>query len=100
MSFRSEFQRRMCEQIRMIDVPKVSSQESVEVFKKLSFGSKFSERMCEQISGQESRVTRNCPSQPISERMSEQIGVLAVPKILSQDSVCRGSRNCRSGVNF
>ena len=52
----------MCEQIWVVEVPKISKQESVEAVKVLF---------------------QDCNSQ----RMCEIIGVIEVPKILSQDRV-------------
>ena len=52
----------MCEQIGVVEVPKISNQESVEAVKVL-FQDYNSQRMCENI------------------------GVIEVPKILSQESV-------------
>ena len=74
VSFRSKFLDRLCEQMCVIEVPLISSQESVEAVKVL-----FQDR--------------------ISQRMCEQIGVSEVSKVSSQESV-EAVENCHSGANF
>ena len=69
VSFRSKFLDRLCEQMCVIEVPLISSQESVEAVKCVLFQERISQRMCEQIGvevksrSQESvEAVKNCPS--------------------------------------
>ena len=74
LSLRSEFSETMCEQIGVVEVPKISSRECVEAVKLF-----LQER--------------------ISERMSEQIGVVEVPKISSREGV-EAVKTVLSRANF
>ena len=85
-NFQERIPERMCEQVRMIDVPKVSSQEGVEAVKKLSFGSKFSERMCEQM--EFVQVPRISSQEQILQR--------AVEQVLEEFGVPRGRGTAKS----
>ena len=65
----------MCDQICVLEVPKISTQERFEAVKKFSLRSKFSETMCEQI------------------------GVVEVPKISSREGV-EAVKTVLSRANF
>ena len=73
LSFGSKFSERMCEQIGVIEVPKIQPGE---------------------CRGSQKFV----PQERISEWMCEQIGVIEVPKISGQESV-KAVRKCPSEAN-